>query len=119
MTEDVAEPVMAHGNAVFGLEARGFDHIPEAERNMTLRQVGPMWLGANLNMFSISVGCVSITLGLTLWQALAACVVGNLPYVYVALASVGAVRRMAPNSSVKVGGSARVGSSSPSTSSLR
>ena len=34
--------MMAHGNAVFGLEARGFDHIPEAERNMTLRQVGPM-----------------------------------------------------------------------------
>ena len=96
MTEDVAEPVMAHGNAVFGLEARGFDHIPEAERNMTLRQVGPMWLGANLNMFSISVGCVSITLGLTLWQALAACVVGNLPYVYVALASVGAVRAGLP-----------------------
>jgi purine-cytosine permease-like protein len=90
------EPVVAHGNDLFGVERRGFDHIPEAERNMTLRQVGPMWLGANLNMFSISVGCVSITLGLSLWQALAACVVGNLPYVYLGLASIGAVRAGLP-----------------------
>ena len=89
-------PVISHGNPVFGLERRGFDHIPEAERNMVLRDVGPMWLGANLNMFSISIGCVSITLGLSLWQALAACVVGNLPYVYLGLASVGAVRAGLP-----------------------
>ena len=97
MLEDPpAEPVIAHGNPVFGLELRGFDHIPEAERNMTLKDVGPMWLGANMNMFSISVGCVSITLGLTLWQALAACVVANLSYVYLGLASIGAVRAGLP-----------------------
>jgi len=92
----IDEPLIDHGNDVFGVELRGFDHIPEAERNMTLAQVGPMWLGANLNMFSISVGCVSITLGLSLWQALAACVVGNLPYIYLGLASVGAVRAGLP-----------------------
>ncbi len=92
----VDEPLIDHGNDVFGVELRGFDHIPEAERNMTLAQVGPLWLGANLNMFSISVGCVSVTLGLSLWQALAACVVGNLPYVYLALASIGAVRAGLP-----------------------
>ena len=96
MSEDLAEPVITGGNLVFGLEVRGFDHIPEAERNMSLREVGPMWLGVNLNMFSISIGCVSITLGLTLWQALLACVVGNLPYVYLGLASVGAVRAGLP-----------------------
>jgi purine-cytosine permease-like protein len=86
----------AEGNPVFGLEARGFDHIPEAERNMALSSVGPMWLGVNINMFSISIGCVSIGLGLTLWQALAACVVGNLPYACLGLASVGAVRSGLP-----------------------
>lgn len=91
-----AEPVIVDGNPRFGVEVRGFDHIPEAERNMTLRDVGPMWLGVNLNMFSISIGCVSITLGLSLWQALAACVVGNLPYLYLGLASVGAVRAGLP-----------------------
>ena len=99
-TEAAAEPapeaLIDHGNPVFGLERRGFDHIPEAERNMTLGQIGPMWLGANMNMFSISIGCVAITLGLSLWQALAACVVGNLPYIYLGLASVGAVRAGLP-----------------------
>jgi purine-cytosine permease-like protein len=55
-----------------------------------------MWVGANINMFSISIGCVAITLGLNLWQALAACVVGNLPYGYLGLASVGAVRSGLP-----------------------
>jgi purine-cytosine permease-like protein len=55
-----------------------------------------MWLGANINMFSVSVGCVGITLGLNLWQATAACVVGNLPYAYLGLASIGAVRAGLP-----------------------
>ena len=63
---------------------------------MTLGQIAPLWLGANMNMFTISVGCVSITLGLSLWQALAACVVGTLPYLYLGLASVGAVRAGLP-----------------------
>jgi len=94
--ELAAELVIAHSNPVFGLEVRGFDHIPEGERNMRLAEVGPMWLGANLNMFSISLGCVAITLGLSLWQALAACVVGNLPYLYLGLGSVGAVRAGLP-----------------------
>lgn len=90
------ETTVVDANPVFGLETRGFDHIPEAERNMKLSAVGPMWLGANINMFSISIGCVSITLGLSLWQALAVCVVGNLPYAYLGLASVGAVRAGLP-----------------------
>ena len=87
---------MGGRNAVFGLESRGFSHIPEAERNMSLKAIGPMWLGANINMFSVSVGCVGVTLGLSLWQALAVCVIGNLPYAYVGLASVGSVRAGLP-----------------------
>ena len=94
--EASGESVASDGNAVFGLETRGFDHIPEAERNMTLRSVGPMWVGVNINMFTITIGCVAVSLGLTLWQALAVCVVGNLPYAYMGLASVGAVRSGLP-----------------------
>jgi hypothetical protein len=33
------EEITLHSNDVFGMEVRGFDHIPEPERNMTLRQV--------------------------------------------------------------------------------
>jgi purine-cytosine permease-like protein len=83
-------------NAVFGVESRGFSHIPEDERNMSLNAIGPLWLGANINMFSVSIGCVAITLGLNLWQALAACVIGNLPYAYLGLASIGSVRAGLP-----------------------
>jgi NCS1 family nucleobase:cation symporter-1 len=95
--EDLAAEPKAEGrNPVFGLESRGFSHIPEAERNMALGAIGPMWLGANINMFSVSVGCMGIGLGLNLWQALGACVIGNLPYAYVGLASIGAVRAGLP-----------------------
>ena len=86
------EEIIANSNPVFGLEVRGFEHIPDAERNMTLGQIGPMWRGANMNMFSISLGCVAIASGLSPWWAFAACVLGNLPYLYLGLASIGAAR---------------------------
>jgi nucleobase:cation symporter-1, NCS1 family len=86
------EALIQNSNPVFGVEIRGFDHIPEAERNMTLKQVGLLWLGNNLNLFCIVVGCFAITRGLSLWWALAACVIGNLPYAYVALGSICTVR---------------------------
>ena len=88
--------MQAASNPVFGIETRGFEHIPDAERNMTLSQVGPLWLGSNLNVLSIILGCVAITLGLSLWWALAACIVGNLPYVYLGLGSIGTVRAGLP-----------------------
>jgi NCS1 family nucleobase:cation symporter-1 len=90
------EAVIAAGNPVFGIEVRGFEHIPDAERNMTLPQVGPLWLASNLNVLSIILGCIGITLGLSLWWALAACIVGNLPYAYLALGSIGTVRAGLP-----------------------
>ncbi len=83
-------------NPVFGIEIRGFEKIPDTERNMTLPQVGPLWLATNMNVLSIVLGCMGITLGLNLWWAFAACIVGNLPYAYVGLASIGTVRTGLP-----------------------
>jgi nucleobase:cation symporter-1, NCS1 family len=92
-----ADPaVTLRSNRVFGIEVRGFEHIPDAERNMTLPQVGPLWLAANMNVLNIVLGCVGITLGLNLWWVLLACVVGNLPYAYLGLASIGTVRAGLP-----------------------
>jgi nucleobase:cation symporter-1, NCS1 family len=91
-----AEAALANGNPLFGIEVRGFERIPDAERNMTLSQVGPLWLATNLNLLSIILGCVAITFGLNLWLAFAACIVGNLPYVYLAFGSIGAVRAGLP-----------------------
>lgn len=91
-----AETVIEHSNPVFGLEVRGFEHIPEGERTMRLAEIGPLWLGVNLNMFSISLGCVAIWGGLSLPLALLACVLGNLPYLALGVASTGAVRTGLP-----------------------
>jgi NCS1 family nucleobase:cation symporter-1 len=88
--------VTGGSNPVFGVEVRGFEHIPDAERNMTLPQVAPLWLATNMNVLSIVLGCVGITLGLNLWWALAACVVGNLPYAYLGFASIGTIRAGLP-----------------------
>ena len=40
-------------NPVFGLERRGFDHIPENERTMTLRGTAYFWVGTNANLFFV------------------------------------------------------------------
>jgi purine-cytosine permease-like protein len=94
------EVIIAHGNEVFAIEVRGFDHIPEAERNMTLRQVDELWVGANVNLFSFALGAIAAGLGLNLWLTLAACVLGNLFFAVTALGSIVTVRAGLPVSTV-------------------
>jgi purine-cytosine permease-like protein len=90
------EVLIPRSNEVFEIEVRGFDHIPEAERNMTLRQVDYLWVGTNANLFTFALGALAITLGLSLWMALAACVIGNLAFVYPAYGSIIAARAGLP-----------------------
>jgi nucleobase:cation symporter-1, NCS1 family len=94
------EDVILHGNEVFEIEVRGFDHIPEPERNMALRHVDYLWVGTSVNLFAFALGSIAITLGLNLWQALAACVVGNLTYAYMAYGSIVTVRAGLPVSTL-------------------
>jgi purine-cytosine permease-like protein len=90
------EQVIPHSNEAFGVEIRGFDHIPEAERNMTLPQVDVFWVANSVNLLSFALGVLAITQGLTLWAALAACLIGSITYVYVAVGSIAAVRAGLP-----------------------
>ncbi len=94
------EDVILHGNEVFDVELRGFDHIPEPERNMTLRQIDHLWVGTSVNLFSFALGAIAITLGLNLWEAFAACVVGGLTYAYMAWGSIATVRAGLPVSTL-------------------
>jgi purine-cytosine permease-like protein len=94
------EVVIPHSNEVFGIEVRGFDHIPEPERNMTLPQVDLFWVANSVNLFSFAIGALAITQGLTLWMALAACAVGSLAYVYVSYGSILSVRAGLPLSTL-------------------
>ena len=83
-------------NPLFGVERRGFDHIPEAERSMTIRQTAFFWVGTNANLFFVSIGVIAIELGLAVWQALVAVVLGTSLFVTVAVASIGGVRSGLP-----------------------
>src|SRR5260370_6258014 len=94
------EDVIPHSNGVFEIEVRGFDHIPEPERNMVLRHVDYLWVGTSVNLLAFALGSIAITLGLNLWQALAACVVGNLTYSYMAFGSIVTVRAGLPVSTL-------------------
>lgn len=94
------EKVILHSNDVFSVEVRGFDHIPEPERNMTLRQVDQFWVGNSANLLSFTLGALAIAEGLSLPLALLACVVGSILYAYVGLASIVAVRAGLPTSTL-------------------
>ena len=94
------EKVILHSNDVFSVEVRGFDHIPEPERNMTLRQVDQFWVGNSVNLLSFTLGALAIAEGLSLPLALVACVVGSILYAYVGLASIVAVRAGLPTSTL-------------------
>jgi purine-cytosine permease-like protein len=83
-------------NPTFGVEQHGFDFIPEAERKMTLRDLAYVWWGANAYLFFFSVGVIAFSLGLNVWEALLAVVVGNALFGYVAWGSIAGVRSGLP-----------------------
>jgi nucleobase:cation symporter-1, NCS1 family len=83
-------------NPVFGVERHGFDYIPEAERTMTLTQTAYFWVGANANLFFLSVGVIALELGLDVWEALLAVLLGTSLFVVVGVASLAGVRSGLP-----------------------
>ncbi|MGV9454532.1 purine-cytosine permease family protein [Streptomyces sp. NPDC003635] len=69
------------------IEAHGIDVIPDAERRGRPRQLFSVWAAANVNYLSLVIGGALILMGLTLWQALAVIVVGNLFWLFTGLLS--------------------------------
>ena len=60
------------------IETHGIDHIPDSERHGRPIELFWVWAGANVNYLSLVVGAALVLMGLTLPQALAVIVVGNL-----------------------------------------
>ncbi|MGA5196973.1 purine-cytosine permease family protein [Streptomyces exfoliatus] len=60
------------------IEAHGIDHIPDAERHGHPRELFSVWAAANVNYLSLVIGGALVLMGLSLWQALAVTVIGNL-----------------------------------------
>ncbi|WP_405134621.1 purine-cytosine permease family protein [Nocardia sp. NBC_01388] len=69
------------------VEQRGIDHIPEAERTGTVRQLGLMWSGVILNVQVVVYGTLLVAIGLNVWQALAAVAIGTATWALAGLAS--------------------------------
>jgi nucleobase:cation symporter-1, NCS1 family len=94
------EKLIPHSNEPFRVEVRGFDHIPEPERNMTLRQVDLFWVANSVNLLPFALGALAIGQGLALRWALAACVVGSIAYAYLGFGSIISVRAGLPVSTL-------------------
>ncbi|MFD8142846.1 purine-cytosine permease family protein [Streptomyces sp. NPDC059708] len=60
------------------IEAHGIDLIPESERRGRPRDLFAVWAAANVNYLSLVIGGALVLMGLSLWQALAVLVAGNL-----------------------------------------
>lgn len=71
----------------FKVEQRGIDYIPAAERRGKPRDLFWMWTGTLVNIGYVIYGAMIISLGLSLAQAAAVIVIGNLTYVLLGLTS--------------------------------
>src|SRR4051794_463095 len=79
------------------VEAHGIDHIPERERHGRARDLFAVWAAANVNYLNLVVGGALILKGLSLWQALAVLVAGNLFWLLTGLLAVSGPAAGAPS----------------------
>src|ERR1700722_15892955 len=73
--------------AAFKIEQRGIDLIPDAERKMTPAGLFWLWAGAVFNVEFFFYGTLIMTFGLSVPQAVAAILIGNLFYALLGFAS--------------------------------
>ncbi|QHC28310.1 purine-cytosine permease family protein [Streptomyces sp. HF10] len=83
-----AEETGTAPRAAGGVESHGIDHIPDSERRGRPRELFAVWAAANVNYLSLVVGGALVLMGLSLWQALAVIVVGNLFWLLTGLLAV-------------------------------
>ncbi|WP_405564942.1 purine-cytosine permease family protein [Streptomyces sp. NBC_01180] len=79
------------------IEAHGIDHIPDADRHGKARELFFVWAAANVNYLSLVVGGALILMGLSLRQALAVLVMGNLFWVLTGFLAVSGPAAGAPS----------------------
>jgi nucleobase:cation symporter-1, NCS1 family len=60
------------------VEQRSIDYIPESERHGRVRSLFAIWFSANAQITTIVTGALAIILGLNIWWAMVAIVLGNL-----------------------------------------
>jgi nucleobase:cation symporter-1, NCS1 family len=60
------------------VENRHIDHIPAGARYGKPWHQFAFWFGGNVNVFNVVMGAVTVSIGLTFWQAMIAIAVGTL-----------------------------------------
>ncbi|WP_295121710.1 cytosine permease [uncultured Leifsonia sp.] len=60
------------------VETHGIDFIPESERHGRARDLFAVWAAPNVNFLAVVVGATLMVMGLSLWEALAVIVIGNV-----------------------------------------
>jgi nucleobase:cation symporter-1, NCS1 family len=63
---------------IFGIEIHGLEPIPVEHRHGTPRELFWTWLGGNFTYVVLTAGAFPILFGLTLWQAIAAVILGSV-----------------------------------------
>jgi purine-cytosine permease-like protein len=79
------------------VEAHGIDLIPDGERRGRPRELFSVWAAANVNYLSLVVGGALVLMGLSLWQAVAVIVVGNLFWLLTGLLAISGPAAGAPS----------------------
>jgi hypothetical protein len=92
-----AAPAVAAPDRVGRIETHGIDHIPDAERHGRPIELFWVWAGANVNYLSLVVGGTLVLMGLSLPQALAVIVIGNLGWLLPGFLSVSGPAAGAPS----------------------
>ena len=80
----------------FELEQHGFDYIPTTERTMTMREANVFMISVQANFVPVALGVVGVTLGLNLWMAVFAAILGSALYAYVAFSCISGPRSGLP-----------------------
>src|SRR4051794_41976701 len=65
-------PPQGAPSGIRGIETRSIDWVPESERHGKLWHQAPLWFLGNFQYFSIPIGFVGPSLGLSLWWTIVA-----------------------------------------------
>lgn len=74
----VGESEITAVDPIFGIEVHGLDPIPLEHRHGKPGELFWTWLGGNFNYLALTTGALTILFGLSLWQAIAADIVGSV-----------------------------------------
>jgi nucleobase:cation symporter-1, NCS1 family len=78
MTYDSAEPAIVEADRAWSIEQHAIEPIPASDRHGSPFELLKMWLGANINYVVVVTGSLTYSLGLSVWQAVLAILLGNV-----------------------------------------